>query len=34
MKLMIFGNDELYNNEFKKDELKNVKEMKKILKDV
>lgn len=31
---MIFGNDELYNNEFKKDELKNVKEMKKILKDV
>ncbi len=33
MKLMILGNDEPYNNEFKKDESKNAKEMKKISKD-
>ncbi len=33
MKLMILGNDEPYNNEFKKDEWKNAKEMKKISKD-
>ncbi|MEI5738358.1 cytochrome aa3 quinol oxidase subunit II, partial [Staphylococcus aureus] len=31
--LMILGNDEPYNNEFKKDESKNAKEMKKISKD-